>query len=666
VTLAPTSATVYAGQTVTFTATVNGTTDKTVTWSVNGVVGGNTTVGTISTAGLYQSPANMPMPNSVTVGAVSKTNAGASGTSSVTIDNPIPRVVIVTPDTFQTPANITLTVTGTGFVSGAKVNWGSTVLQTTYVSSTQLSATGSQATKIKSAALTVTNPDPGGSRSNTFYVMTDPSNMISKAAAARILQQSTFGASADSIIWVQNSRDLQDFLNSQFAIPQSTDCFPNPAVDTELSVLEQRFLQCALGRNDQLRQRVAFALSQIMVASDNKVTDVNGITLWQNMFHKDAFGNYYDLLKDVTLSPVMGNYLDMVNNDKPNPAKGTSANENYAREVLQLFTIGLEQLNPDGTSQLDSSGNTIPTYSQDTVTNFARSFTGWTYPPKSGSPSFGSSPNYTGPMVSIDSHHDTDAKTLLSGAVIPAGNTAQADMDAALQNIFNDPNVGPFICRQLIQHLVTSNPSPEYVGRVVSVFNNNGKDVRGDLKAVITAILLDSEARRGDDPAQIQTNDGHMKEPLLLITSLLRAMNGHSNGDGLLDYAANLKQEPMNPPSVFNYYHPTFMVPNTNLLGPEFELFNSSTAIARVNFVNDAVYGKIGASMTVDLSYYLTFAPDSQQLVDRIGDVMLNGAMSSEMRSEIIDAISGISDNTERVKAVFYLMGSSSQFQVQH
>ena len=666
VVVTPSNATLYAGQRIAFTAEVSGTTDQTVTWSVNGVAGGNSTLGTIDVNGAYQSPATMPAPNSVTIRAVSKTNANASGTSSVIIDNPIPRVVMVTPDSFQTPANFTLTVTGTGFVNGVKVNWGSTLLQTTYVSSTQLSVTGSQSIKTKSMPLSVTNPDPGGVRSNIFYVMTDPANTISRGAAARILQQSTFGASPDGIISVQNSRDLQDFLNIQFAQPQPADCFPNPAIDKELSSLEQRFLQCALGRGDQLRQRVAFALAQIMVVSDNKVTDVNGITLWQNMFQKDAFGNYYDLLKDVTLSPAMGNYLDMVNNDKPNAAKGTSANENYAREVLQLFSIGLELLNPDGTPQLDSSGNTIPTYSQDTVTNFARAFTGWTYPPKSGSPSFGSSPNYTGPMVPVDSHHDTDTKTLLNGAVIPPGNTAQADMDAALQNIFNHPNVGPFICKQLIQHLVTSNPTPEYVGRVVAVFNNNGQNVRGDLKAVVTAILLDSEARRGDDPAQIQPNDGHMKEPLLLITSFMRAMNSRSNGDGLLDYSTDLKQEPMNPPSVFNYYHPTFVVSNTNLLGPEFELFNSSTAITRVNFVNDAVYGKIGNSMTTDLSYYLTFASDPQQLVDRIGEVMLNGEMSSEMRTEIINTISGISDNTARVKAVFYLIGSSSQFQVQH
>jgi hypothetical protein len=177
---------------------------------------------------------------------------------------------------------------------------------------------------------------------------------------------------------------------------------------------------------------------------------------------------------------------------------------------------------------------------------------------------------------------------------------------------------------------------------------------------------MDAEARRGDDPTQVQANDGHLKEPVLLMTNLLRAMNTHTNGDGSSAYAINMKQEPLNPPSVFNYYHPTYVVSGTNLLGPEFELFNSSTTITRINFVNDAVYGTIGNSMTVDLSYYLTLASSPDQLVDRLGEVMMNGEMPPQMRSEVINAISGITDNTRRVKAVLYLIASSSQFQVQH
>jgi len=335
--------------------------------------------------------------------------------------------------------------------------------------------------------------------------------------------------------------------------------------------------------------------------------------------------------------------------------------------VMQLFSIGLMQLNPDGTVKLDGSGNPIPTYDQDTIEGFAHAFTGWTYPTKPGSSARWTNPEYYGgPMVPIESHHDTGAKQLLNGTIVSAGGTTQSDLDAALQSIFNHPNVGPFICKQLIQHLVTSNPSPEYVGRVAAVFANNGSGVRGDLKAVVTAIISDAEARRGDDPAQVQQNDGHLKEPLLLMANLLRAMNTRSNGDGFPDYSADLKQEPMNPPSVFNFYPPDFVIAGTNLLGPEFQVFNSSTSISRANFVNDAVYRTIGKSMTTDFSYYLTVASNPDQLVDTLGTVMMHGQISPEMRSTILGVVSGISDNTRRVQAALYLIASSSQYQVEH
>jgi uncharacterized protein (DUF1800 family) len=660
VTLTPPSATIFAGQTVTFNAQVNGTTDQTVTWSVNGIVGGNSTVGTISVAGGYQSPSAMPNPNQVTIQAVSVTNSNATASSSVTINNAIPHISTVTPDSFQSPASFTLTINGSGFASGAVANWDSTVLPTQFVSPTQLTISGNQSTLTKFVTLSVTNPDPGGIRSNQFLIVTDPDHLVTPSVAARYLQQSSWGPT-DYDITSLRIRGINAYLAFQLG-PQTTNCYPAPGKDDSIASVQQRFFICAVSRDDQLRQRVAFALSQIMVVSANKVNTTDAFTLWQNMLMKDAFGNFYDLLKDVTLSPVMGNYLDMVNNDKPNSATGTSANENYAREVLQLFSIGLNQLNPDGTLQLDSSGNPIPTYTQDTITSFARVFTGWTYPPGS---SFPSPPGYSGPMVPFNNYHDTGDKTLLNGFVIPAGGTAQSDLDAALQNIFNHPNVGPFICKQLIQHLVTSNPSPAYVARVVAAFNDNGSGVRGDLKAVVSAILLDPEARRGDDPTQVEPGDGHLKEPILLMTNLLRTMNAATGGDGLSDYAADMFQEPLNPPTVFNFYPPDYSIPNTNLLGPEFQIFNSSTAITRVNFVNDAIYGRIG-NMTTDLTPYLPYASSPDQLVDKLGTVMMHGEMSPEMRSTIITAISGITDNTKRVKAVLYLIASSSQYQVEH
>jgi uncharacterized protein (DUF1800 family) len=511
--------------------------------------------------------------------------------------------------------------------------------------------------------VTVINPDPGSLTSNAFALEVGTSaNTLSASAAARLLEQSTWGANPASLSHVQ-AVGMQAFLNEQFAAPVST--YPAPGTDDDMSFVQKRLFTNALTGQDQLRQRVAWGLSQIMVASAVKINNPSAFVLWQNMFQNDAFGNFSTLLTDVTLSPVMGNYLDMVNNDKP--GNGVDPNENYAREVLQLFSIGLEELNPDGTLQLDGSGNPIPTYTQDTIEGFAHTFTGWTYPTKAGATARFRNPEYYGgPMIPFDSHHDTGTKLLLNGTTLPAGGTAQADLTAALQNIFNHPNVGPFISRQLIERLVTSNPSPEYVGRVAAVFADNGTGVRGDLKAVVTAILLDTEARRGDDPAQVQPSDGKLKEPVLFIANLLRAMNGMSDGASLSDRASDMKEPPFFSPSVFNFYHPDHMIDGTNLFGPEFEIFDTSTDIARINFVNSLAYGSVSSTTTVDISGYVPLAANPDQLVTAVAAVMLHGQVSDSMRATLVTTLSGISDNTRRAKAAFYLIGSSSQFQVQH
>jgi uncharacterized protein (DUF1800 family) len=213
---------------------------------------------------------------------------------------------------------------------------------------------------------------------------------------------------------------------------------------------------------------------------------------------------------------------------------------------------------------------------------------------------------------------------------------------------------------------VTSNPSPEYVSRVAAVFNDNGSGVRGDLKAVVQAILLDTEARRGDDPAQAQPNDGHLKEPILFITDLLRAMNATSDGTGISDRASDMKQSPFFAPSVFNFFPPNFVIQGTTLLGPEFAIFNTSTTISRTNFVNDLVYGQVNSGTTVSVTGYVPLAASPSQLVDAISAVMLHGQVSDDMKNTLVTTLSSISDNTQRTQAAFYLIGSSSQFQVEH
>jgi uncharacterized protein (DUF1800 family) len=295
--------------------------------------------------------------------------------------------------------DFTLVVSGQKFVSGAVVSFGGTFLPTQFVSSTELLATGTATTaQAGTVEVTVINPDPGSATSNQFALQVgSQANALSAMAAARLLEQSTWGVNPLRLSHVQ-AVGMQAFLNEQFATTPST--YPAPASDDDMSVVQKRFFTNALTGQDQLRQRVAWGLSQIMVASAVKIDNPSAFVLWQNMFQNDAFGNFSTLLTDVTLSPVMGNYLDMVNNDKPDPTRGINPNENFAREILQLFSIGLEQLNPDGSPQLDSSGNTIPTYGQDEIIGFAHVFTGWTYPTKPGATAKFRNPEfYGGPMI---------------------------------------------------------------------------------------------------------------------------------------------------------------------------------------------------------------------------------------------------------------------------
>jgi uncharacterized protein (DUF1800 family) len=665
VTLSPSTANLFPGQSLQFKATVTGTTNQAVTWQVNGAVGGATNVGTISTSGLYTAPRTWQSNiTAVTVTAYSVDDQQSSTTPvRLSLLNNLPVLNAALPAPIPV-GNFTVSVTGSNFLNGAQILFNGTMLSTTFSSSTSLSASGTSSTA-GTASIQVINPGSGNAVSNTLQVQVGNSTTgVTATAAARLLEQSTFGPTPALIQHVQQV-GLQAFLNEQYAGTSST--YPTPTSTQDISVVKQRFFTNALTGQDQLRQRVAWALAQIFVVSNQKIGDPTAFSSWMNMLQKDAFANYSTLLNDVTLSPTMGNYLDMVGNDKPDPNSGAQPNENYAREVLQLFSIGLAQLNPDGTQQLDTNGMPIPTYTQDTIIGFAHVFTGWAYPTKPGqTASFYNGQYYGGPMIPFDNHHDTGAKLLLNGVTLPAGGTTQADLTAALQNIFNHPNVGPFISQQLIQHLVTSNPSPAYVARVVAIFNDNGSGIRGELKAVVNAILMDAEARRGDDPTQTQPGDGKLKEPVLFMTNLLRATNATSDGSNLNNYASAMKEEPFESPTVFNFYPPDNLVPGTNVLGPEFRIFNSTTSISRINFVNDLAFGNVGSTTKTDLSEYVGLAPNPGELVDSLSEVLTHGPLSDSARTSVINMISTIPDNTRRTQTALYLVGSSSQFQVEH
>src|SRR5258705_4684635 len=348
-----------------------------------------------------------------------------------------------------------------------------------------------------------------------------PDPPASQEQAARFLTRATFGpspADIDKLAVIGYTAWFAEQVHAPASLERPTvEAWragdPNTSQDQRLMMWWRNAIQ----RTDQLRQRAAFALSEIFVVSDVAGTlrdDPVGTAEYYDILVRDALGNYRTLLEDVTKSPAMGKYLSMLKNQKADPAHNIRPDENYAREALQLFSIGLDQLNPDGTPALDAGGERIPTYDQSVVEGFAATYTGWDY---AGATNWDWPQENYRPMEPWEDYHETAAKTVLDGVVLPAGNTAQQDLTAALDLIFAHPNVGPFIARRLIQLLVTSNPSPAYVGRVAAVFADDGTGVRGNLLAVFKAILLDTDAVNG--AADHPDTFGKLREPILRLTA---------------------------------------------------------------------------------------------------------------------------------------------------
>jgi uncharacterized protein (DUF1800 family) len=417
------------------------------------------------------------------------------------------------------------------------------------------------------------------------------------------------------------------------------------------------------------------ALAQILVTSGIENSRNYAMRNYQQMLADRAFGTYQELLHAVTVSPVMGDYLDMANNNKASGTNGTEPNENYGREVLQLFSIGTATLRPDGTRVLDAAGRPVATYDQEAVEGFSRVFTGWTYPLAPGvTTARNNNPrSYQGDMYPVAANHDTGTKRLLGSVVAPAGLSAADDLQLALRTIANHANVGPFLGRQLIQKLVTSDPTPEYVARVTAVFDNNGSGQRGDLRAVVRAVLLDREARGA---RKLDPGFGKLVEPALYATSMARALNARSDGVYLRAQSSALAQNVFYSPSVFNFYSPGYVVPATTLVGPEFGLLTSATAIGRANFANGLVYttsiaadtNVFGATGTqADLSAYAAVAGDAAALVDRVDRHLLAGTLGAAGRAAILAAVQALpaTDTTGRARAALYLAFSSPQYQVQ-
>jgi len=728
-TLEPNSGTdVRVSNTLNLGLMVNGTDNPAVTLQVNGIAGGNGVVGTaISNANgsiTYSAPPVVPTPsNIVQLTITSVDNPAVSITQNISVMNPIPILTSASPMAFN-PGPAIIVLTGQKFITGAQVLVNGSPVSTTFNSGTQLTANVDQA-QPGNLDLQVLNPNPGPATSNDLIATvsgTIPTPIVPPNDAARFLEQATFGPT-DADIRTLSLEGYQAWLSQQFAMqPTPTE----PAVEQSLivnnppcatadvkcnaalfvqnnqddSLVQQSFWQQSMTAPDELRQRVKYALSQQFVISSNNTTSIQnmprGEAAYYDLLGADAFGNFRQFLEDITLNPMMGQFLSVQGNDKGNAT--TDPDENYAREVMQLFTIGLWQLNDDGSQKLDGNGNPIPTYSNTDVKGLAAVFTGWSWniPGDSTDNAWSNCCVYVGPgygeellsMQSFPNHHSTVEKDFL-GVTIPASGSPDpaGDLKIALDTLFNHPNLPAFFSKQLIQHLVTSNPSPAYINRVAQVFKDDGTGVRGNMQAVITAILMDQEAR---DTASATSNPqyGKVREALVRYTEWARAFTAQSR-TGSFDVGSTedpiygLGQMWLRSPTVFNWFAPGYAPPNTSisaagLLAPEMQMTNVSSVVGYINYMQGAIGANARGGPDV-FSYYSTemsLAATPDQLMDRINLLLMSGQMSAILYNQILAAITDIPIPTSnqnvinaallaRVQTAIYLIVASPDYAAQ-
>ena len=525
---------------------------------------------------------------------------------------------------------------------------------------------------------TATNPSDTVNAANNSKVFEAP---IDLPGAARFLAQTTFGASRAEISRTQQM-GVTAWLDEQFAMPLGTSHvqwlkskgYDNPSLIFNSSAFDYTVWRAFLSGPDQLRQRVVFALSQILVVSINGVNSAwtpFSVGNYLDVMGAHAFGNFRTLLEQVALTPAMGDFLNMRGNRKAD-SSGRVPDENFARELMQLFTIGLTELNPDGTPRL-VGGQPQDSYDQEDVSGVARLLTGWEYAPGYD----GGLEQYIAPMFCFPARHETGASSFLT-VNAPAGNDGPGALKLVLDALFAHPNTGPFIGRQMIQRLVTSNPSPAYVGRVAAAFANNGAGVRGDMKALIRAVLTDVEAR----VFQAAPQAGKLIEPVLRFASWARAFgvtspSGAWRLGNLSDPATRLGQSPGRSSSVFNFYRPGYVPPNTalaavSLVAPELQITTETSVAGYLNFMQSVVgnlAGATGTDLVVDYSALQAIANDANALAGEVELILAANRLSAASRTLIRNALGQMPAATtanllDRVKAAVMLTLASPESMV--
>jgi uncharacterized protein (DUF1800 family) len=507
---------------------------------------------------------------------------------------------------------------------------------------------------------------------------------ITKAEAFRFLNQATMGATEAEAARVI-AMGYETWIDEQLTRPPSLELphlqslpVPQNVQDLHRDRLDIWFRHAVNGP-DQLRQRLAFAWSEIVVVSQIGALGNLPYSLasYYDLLATGGVGNFRDLIEAVTLHPAMGVYLSMLGNQKPNPAANIRPDENYARELMQLFTIGLVELEIDGRPRVDETGQPIPTYTQPIIEGFAHAYTGWTY---SGNTNFlqarATRQNQVLPMQLNQTYHDTGPKLVLGGVTIPAGQSGLEDLDAALDNIFAHANVGPFIAQRLIERLVASNPSPAYVRRVAERFNDNGRGVRGDLTAVVKAILLDTEAR-----AAPTATSGKLKEPLLRLTQLWRAYGARSANGSFRVFgnpSGTLGQGPLQSPSVFNFFSPFYAPPgeirDAGLVAPELEIATEYQNTQLTNTLRTYTFNRHSRSpglaadaIYIDIEPEAAVAANANALVSLVAEKLLAGQVSTTLQTEMLNMVNryAATDVGSRSAQAIYSVVTSPEYAVQ-
>ena len=603
----------------------------------------------LSTVAVLSAPVNGPVQITVT-----NPNPG-SASGSISVPGSFPTLTTVTPSPLV-PGWVTLSVKGSGYTSSTNIMLDGRPMRTTVASATSLTATGYLPAWKSGTTVVGIVPQLGSALSASQTLRIKPPS-LSYDVAARFSTQAAFGPRPDVVEHIQKI-GIQAFLAEQFAQP-IVNYYPGVQA-------RYYFMHAAAEGNSLLRLRVSTALQTFII---NQAFDYEyqSFAPWERAIETDAFGNYRQLLTDVASNARLTEFLNLPGN-YVSPDPNIHPNQNFARELMQLFSLGTVLLNDDGSVKLDANKQPIPTYDQNTILDLTRALTGWNQAtPVDPAYTLGTT-DYSQPLAPFDQYHDHGAKVLFGNVYLPGGQSIVQDRTMALDAIFNHPNLPPFIATRLIGQLVTSNPTPAYVSRISAVFKNNGKGVRGDLAAVVSAILLDPEARAGDTASSATSHDGFLQDPLLWQIFAMSSLQ-QTAWDGQAIYLpANLGQSFWRSPSVFGFYPQTFEIPGTTLNSPQWSLFNNLTALHRSQYLYGMINGGTSGfnNSYMSSSWLFTAFTNVPDLLDALNHQLYHGQMPAAEQAAITSYCAGIPDLNQAFVSAIFLALNSDSFNVSH